>query len=67
MIESLINKNLNNKYNTENCTIPEVFQLHRVWLLQMIEKQTSNTLFENEGGRWGHVNSLDIKKKDTIL
>ena len=63
MIESLINNNLNNKDSIENCTIPEVFQLQRVWLLQMIEKQTSNTLFDNEGGRWGHVNYLDIKKK----
>ena len=45
MIESLINKNVNNKDNIETCTIPKVFQLQQVWLLQMIKKQTSNITY----------------------
>ena len=41
MIESLIN----NKDDIETCTIPKVFQLQQVWLLQMIKKQTSNITY----------------------
>jgi hypothetical protein len=58
LIENLINIKLST--NEKRCSLPEVLEVQRVWLLQMIDKQSSHTLFKNENKRWGLVTKLDI-------
>lgn len=56
LMEGLINSKL--APEEPRCTVPEVLEVQRMWMLQMIEKQTSQTLFRNDLQRWGLVKNL---------
>jgi hypothetical protein len=60
LLENIINSRM--APSEQKCTIPEVMQIMRMWILQMINKQTSTKLFKNDHRRWGLVDDLDIKE-----
>jgi hypothetical protein len=60
MLENIINLKL--PPVEKRCELPEVMQIMRMWILQMINKQTSTTLFLNDHHRWGLVGDLIISE-----
>ena len=47
----------------DHCTVEEILKLQKLWLLQMLEKQTANSLYQNPYQRWGLVNELEMKEE----
>ena len=58
LLESIVNNDPNS-----DCYMSEILEIQRVWILQMIEKQSYPTLFSNEGSRWGLVQKLNITEE----